>query len=200
MKTPMTPNKTSKPNSSINKVKKPVRDKEPRKGRWLEDYAEFFTHRLIPVSEAFLERIGEELLRYAKTTNILRIDPFFREKGIASFTSRRWRDKYPVFRVFYEEALLILGERREHGALNFDYNHATMALSQRKYDYVYREAKDEEKALELAHKKELMQLSAQLSGENNNATGGNVKLVPVYMRDFSSLEAIEKNRITNKED
>lgn len=112
-----------------------VRDPISTRSPWIEDYQDFFTLRQKPVSEAFLERLAQELINYSKTTqDILRHEWFFTEKGIPPKTARAWAQKYPAFGLAYNTAKYIIGMRRENGSLRKHFDAATYFKSAQRYD------------------------------------------------------------------
>lgn len=102
---------------------------------WLEEYKEYFTHRMQPVTAAFLERIATELILYAETTeDLLRVDAFFLKKRISLKTVDGWRDRYPEFKTAYNLARRLIAMRKEAKYLNSAIVMSTMGRDDDEYD------------------------------------------------------------------
>ncbi len=128
---------SKKVNANIRKLNKTIllRDPIASKSPWLEDYQDFFTGRLQPVNEGFLEHLGKELINFAETIEgPLRIEFFFISKRIPYQTGRDWARKYPIFERYYNTAKYILGMRREDGALRRNFSDKIYLQSAHRYD------------------------------------------------------------------
>lgn len=132
---------TSKPSiEEKNTTKKRVPKK--RTYQYLETYKDLLLMQDVPVSVLFLERLGEDLVLWAKKAKKnwkeedqdLKITPFFTERHIAESTYRGWRNKYPFFQERFLLAKQILGEARENGALRRKFDSATFLKSAPTYD------------------------------------------------------------------
>lgn len=110
--------------------------------QYLETYKDLLLMQDVPVSVLFLERLGEDLVLWAKKAKKnwkeedqdLKITPFFTERHIAESTYRGWRNKYPFFQERFLLAKQILGEARENGALRRKFDSATFLKSAPTYD------------------------------------------------------------------
>ena len=93
--------KNPKPITKSKKAtKKQERDKETKK-IWLEDYLDCFTFKLQPVTEKFLDRLGQELVHWAyNNEDALTLSQFYNSKGIPHDTFAKWY-KHPRFRIFF---------------------------------------------------------------------------------------------------
>lgn len=131
--------KLIKKNEDMSKQNNPERDREDYRCAWIEDYPNFFTGKIHPINEAFLEHLGKELVEYSKVTPILNLEYFFLEKGMQPATASRWSKKFPVFGVLYNAAKGYLGIRREHGALTKELSEKMVLHSQHRYDDSFRE-------------------------------------------------------------
>ena len=115
------------------------RDMELPRCIWLEDYPNFFSGKLVPVNEGFLEFLGKELIEYSKKSLVLNLEMFFLDKGMEPATASRWAKKYPIFGVYYNAAKMYLGIRREHGALTKELSEKMVLHSIHRYLPEYRE-------------------------------------------------------------
>lgn len=117
------------------KAKPTERDAFSNKSAWMEDYQDFFAFKQQPINEAFLERLGQELIIFAEThKGILRHEWFFTSKRIPLETVRRWVLKYPNFGNAFNTAKYIIGMRREDGALKKEFNEKIYLQSAQRYD------------------------------------------------------------------
>lgn len=110
------------------------RDQETTTSPWLEDYRDFFEHKLRPVTHAFLDHLGQELLLYAQKSSSLSLEMFFINKYIQPKSGKRWADSYPNFNDSYQMAKMILGDRRERGALTKEFSEKIVLHSLHRYN------------------------------------------------------------------
>jgi hypothetical protein len=116
--------KNSNNNTGSNKQSKVVKPKK----YVFDEYNEFFSGRLIPVSEAFVEKIAQELVIWAHSNDdALILSEFYLSRGIAPKVFHRWMEKFPVVKEAHDTALEIIGNRREKGGLNYKL-HAGMVM------------------------------------------------------------------------
>lgn len=127
-------------NTQIKKEQsKVVRDQEAPKSPWLEDY-EDFSGRLQPVSKHTLDKIACDLIDYVENTDgILRYEWFFTSRKIYPFTARRWAAKYEQFGKITKVAKLILGMRREDGAMRKNFDAGIISATMPLYDDSWKE-------------------------------------------------------------
>lgn len=86
----------------------------------LEEYYNYDSMRLVPITVGTLERLIENGKKWAKETdNAFTLSQWRTLNGIHESTWERWEDKHPFFREGTEYILGILGDRREIGLLNF---------------------------------------------------------------------------------
>ena len=159
-------------------VKKVKRDLDRKTSPWMEDYQDFFTFRMQPVNEGFLDRLANELIEYAEKTEVLRLEWFFTSKRIDPSTGRVWANKYPKFGNAYKIAKQIIGMRREDGALKKKYDAATIAHAQCHYDETWRE---------------VAQFKAKLAADETGISG--IKIVTVGIPSFGSSDMVPEKKI-----
>lgn len=123
--------KTHKPNTENDNVTKV---KTGYGGVW-DEYLNAITFRKIPVSEAFVQKMGTELVQWAMNDKkAYKLSQFFAEKGINRSTIHRWMDKHPDFKDAYEHAKEIIGNRREVGALERKLDATIVKATMHRYD------------------------------------------------------------------
>jgi hypothetical protein len=133
--------KTSNPN--IESEKKVKVDKvKKRQYRYLDTYKDLLTMQDIPVSELFLDRLGEDLLLWAKQETSLNLGDFFNAKHIYPTTYARWRKVHPFFDERVHLAKFMLGVRRERGAILKKYDSGIIRESMPMYDPEWKELKE----------------------------------------------------------
>jgi hypothetical protein len=201
--------KNSKPSMDPALVKKAARAPGKENLPWIEDYQDFFTYRMQPISEGFLEKLGNELIVFAETEEkVLRLEWFFTKKRINPATGWRWAKKYEKFGEAYKLAKTILGMRREAGAMHFDYNHATISQAQRYYDETWISADEikaslelkfelERKEIEHKHRKELMELAHKIEQGNVNSDGK--AIFNITLMDYPSSGMVPTKKTKEKE-
>jgi len=112
--------KKKTPHNSTKKKTPPkvVRDKDSPKSPWLEDYLDCFTFKMSPVTQKFLDRVSNELITWAKTDpDAFKISQFYLDKGFQMKTYYDWVKKYPIMKTAHSQALELIGNRREIGAM-----------------------------------------------------------------------------------
>lgn len=110
----------SKKEVSVN----PNKDDKKRKMGWYEEYRCMNTGNLKLAGKLLVERLGTELLKWAKEDDdALRICSFFADKGISLATYQNWMKKDDEFREKYEHALRYIGRRREKYGMQKKHNY-----------------------------------------------------------------------------
>lgn len=143
VKKPINKEKISKKvNSNIATLNKANSSQYPKKSDipWEEDYKELLTGDLKPLNRGFLERLGAELIEYARTTEgPLRVEWFFISKRIPYSTARYWAETRDYFKDAYQTAKYILGMRREDGAIRKLFDKDSVFRSLHLYDPEFKE-------------------------------------------------------------
>lgn len=127
----MTQQKKSKKTPSLKETPsiKSTPDVKPVKKtgyRYFDEYKDFFTHRKIPVSHAFIDKLAEDLINWANNDESAIIaEKFWYLKGIAPNLAQVWRKKHPALKAAYEIAKKRIGIRREEGSLLKKFDNAT---------------------------------------------------------------------------
>ena len=112
-------------------------NKSEKKGPkyWMEEYTNLYTQRKHPISILFIERIAEELVLWAKNDkNAFKLSQFYLDKGIPHSTFHYLLGKHKTLKEAYESARLIIGNRREIGAIKNNYNVNMISSRQHAYD------------------------------------------------------------------
>lgn len=165
--------KTTKPSTKIKKQTK-TRDKSSKESPWIEDYLDCFSMKIKPVTEAFLERLGQELIQWAeREEKQYKIAPFFDKRRIGWSTYDRWAKEHPKFGAAYNLAKSILGTRREYGALERKLDAGTVIQMMPHYDQEWKQMV-----------KERNEMKAQA---NEKASGGTQFVI---MEKFGSSELV----------
>lgn len=116
-----------------NEVKK--KKAKPKMAEYANHYPDFFLFNDRPVSKEFLQRLGSDLIEFAKTTEeVFRIDWFFMSKQIRSATLHLWRTNHPEFEELYVMAKAIMGMRREQKGLERKFDPNLVALTMPMHD------------------------------------------------------------------
>ena len=123
----------------VKKTAEPKRELDRKTSPWLEEYKDFFTNRMHPVTEAFLERISCELLEWAHNNpDAIRVEQFFLKKNIPLRTVGRWVDTYPNLKEAYDSADLVIAFRREEGAMRKGWNAQIVSKTMGMFDPRYK--------------------------------------------------------------
>lgn len=125
---------TTNPNSSL---KSDTKSNTKRPYKYFDEYSDLYTGRLVPVPETFLERLGQELLRWSEEEGKdyqLKITQFLRKKGIPRKTYYQWIERSPILKNYHEEALQALGDKRESKAFNGEGNVPITMFTMPHYD------------------------------------------------------------------
>lgn len=128
---------TKNNNPTADTKNKPIvaRDRDSPTCKWLEEYRDCFDGRIQPVTQMFLDRISEQVIQYAKTTeDVMRVNYFFAMKHIPLDTVGNWRKKYDDFATSYNLAKAILAMRKENKFLNSAIVMGTMGRDDDEYD------------------------------------------------------------------
>lgn len=100
-----------------------------------DQYIDFGSFKEKPVSEAFIEHLGQELVEWAiQDEDALKITQFFTKKRIYSSDIARWRERSKKFDGAYRFALTVIGDRRELGALRKKLDGGMVSATMSLYD------------------------------------------------------------------
>jgi len=135
--------KQKKTNSST-KSKKPakrLRGVESKESVWLEDYLDCFSFKMKPITQAFVHRISQELVAWAENDDIgaLKVSSFYLKKGISYETWSQWRKKYKEIDHAHKYSTMVIGNRREEGAIRKKFDAGTVNYTMPMYDPEWKE-------------------------------------------------------------
>lgn len=83
-----------------------------------DEYHDMFSFRLKPVSDAYIDSVAEELVKWALSdTDALVLQEFYIKKGMNSNDMKRWCGRNENLLHAHKFSLMILGVRREKGGL-----------------------------------------------------------------------------------
>lgn len=101
----------------------------------LDEYYNFNTFRLMPVSQSTLERLRDNAIKWAvEDKDALKIKQFLILNGITPATWTRWKDKYPEIKEAHEIMLTAIGNRREVGLITRKFEPGSTMKSMVIYD------------------------------------------------------------------
>jgi len=108
--------------------------------KWLEDYPELYTNRLSPISEAFMDRLAQDLIKWVEgDQKALMIREFIALKRLDQVSYNGWVKKYDFLGRAHAYAKLILGIRREKGIINRTLEPTWTAFMMPNYDQDWKE-------------------------------------------------------------
>jgi hypothetical protein len=85
--------------------------------KWLDEYKNPLEMKSVAISNETLERMAEDLVKWAIETDAIVISKFFLYKGISWQSFYRWIAQCDYLGQAYELAKGIIGVRREEGAI-----------------------------------------------------------------------------------
>lgn len=164
----------SKDTNPIKSVKSRASSDTMRNSKWLEDYKDLITFKMYPVTDAMLERLADELTKWALKEDSLTVSSFCRIKGITKKTLYRWKDRCADLDAAYNFALEQFAERREVGGLTRKFDPTFAFNSLPMYDSEW---------------KAFVEWKANLRKENEND-----KKIVVELSNISSKLSISHNQ------
>lgn len=133
---------------------------------YAEYYDDMFTLRQTPVSKDYLLKFALEWVNWAMTDeDALKLTQFYVLKGIHNFSVERWMKRCPELQRAHDWALMIIGNRREIGAIKKIYDSAMIRTTMCMYDTQW---------------KELEEWRARLSEKIASAGGVRVVEIPAF--------------------
>ena len=141
----------------------------------IDHYPDLFFLQSKPVNEAFIQRVAERMIEWAKKPTSYRITQFFNEEGIPSTYIYRWMEIHPNLKLAHEYAFSMIADRREIGALEKRLDGVTMREMQPIWDPVY---------------KSLLEWKSKLAKQEQMQ--GNVQVI---IQKFPELEQDEGKRL-----
>jgi len=101
----------------------------PNKACNYEDYLDMFSFKRKPVPLAFLLEIAQKVIKWAQEEESLKMDQFLIKYGIEQSDMDRWRDRCPELKDAWKFAKMIIGTRRELGALTGKLDRSIVAFT-----------------------------------------------------------------------
>lgn len=102
--------------------------------KYLDIYPDLWSMESRGASQEFVDRLGQDLLAWAKEKDSLLLNDFFTERFISAPNYKRWADRDPMFKARLEMAKLMIGSRREKGALQRKFDASVVLRSACLYD------------------------------------------------------------------
>lgn len=121
--------------TAVKKVENSTVIQENTKSCQWFDYPCILTGELRPMNKNGIDRLCQEVTKWAYSdTKALRISQFYHRIGIPGRTWRDWCSRFPELKQAHDTAKEIIGERREIGALNHEFNTQVVAYTMPFYD------------------------------------------------------------------
>lgn len=114
--------KVAKTTNTNKLVDKPPKDVSKTPYKVSDYYYDAYSWKKIPISEAYLERVAEELSKWSDFEEALTLTQFFTYMKINSTDFYRWLERSTTLRLSYKNAMEKLVSRREVGAINKKYD------------------------------------------------------------------------------
>jgi hypothetical protein len=126
---------TKKSKVVLDKTPQPTTEAPAKPKYMYDEYYDYFTFKMRPVSDQWIDALAHELLDWATTNdNAFKITQFYHMKGIGSDDIKRWRERNKNLDVAYVRALEMLGNRREIGAIKGKLKEGIVLSSMPMYD------------------------------------------------------------------
>lgn len=110
---------------------------------WNEEYFDLFTLRVKPVSDAFIEKVAEGLIKWADLKSSFRISDFYMDRGMDNDDFYRWIKRNKNMKRAHKYAMSRIGSRREKGAMFNELNVTMVTKTLGHYCEIYE--KEEQK-------------------------------------------------------
>ena len=99
-----------------------------------DEYLDMISFETAIFSSTTALKWAKEIRDYAMKPDSFKVEDFFYEKGVHPEDIRRLRKNYEVLDKAFTYAKVIIGSRREKGAIKNDYNYGMIASSMSMYD------------------------------------------------------------------
>jgi hypothetical protein len=101
----------------------------------LEEYYNYDSQRLTPITQGTLERLMGNGVKWARTIeDAIKLSQFMDLNGIPKYTWQRWQDKYEIVANGTKHILMILGNKRELGLLTRKFDPGSTTFTMPHYD------------------------------------------------------------------
>jgi hypothetical protein len=145
-------------------------DEKKTKFRY-DEYSNMRTWKMTPISNATKDALAAELYDWAlNDENAFKLSQFYTERGISYNDFSRWLTQHERLKQAHDAAKILIGNRREIGALKNKLNAGVVVPSMPKYDKDWKD---------LAEWRASMKAEAQSDGNNT---------VKVVIENFNEKE------------
>lgn len=108
--------------------------------KWAGQYKDFFHQKMVPISEAFIDRLSQDLATWAiNDDEAYKITQFILKKGIPPDTFYDWINQFPVLNAANKIAVEAIGNRREMGGLKKQLDSSIVQFTMPSYDKNWKE-------------------------------------------------------------
>lgn len=128
-------------------TKSNARQGKAKRPTFLGEYNSMKMGRRMPVTQAFLDLLAEQLIEYANKDNSISMGEFYRQTGILKSTFLQFVEQSPRLSDAYVHALEIMGFRRDDGTVMKKYDSYAVWKMQYRYGSDWREAGEYHAAL-----------------------------------------------------
>lgn len=132
----------------------------PEKVRVVDVYQDLYFNKEMPVNEAFIDRLAQEMIDFAELETTIRPSQFWISKRLHNQNIYRWKEKWPQLERAYAHLLSQCALRRDIGAVTKKFDGNYVDKTQAMYDPEY---------------KKFLEWKASLADREN--TLGNIKVV-----------------------
>jgi hypothetical protein len=125
---------------TISKAKKNSIESSKVAKKTFFDYLDTFTFKMKPISEDSLDKLAEELVRWAvNDDDALKLSQFYIKHGFYDSDFYNWCARNKNLEIAHKTAMIAIGNRREIGAIKRKYDSGTINTSMSIYDKQWKE-------------------------------------------------------------
>lgn len=111
-----------------------------------DDYRDLLSNEMKPCSPLFLELLAEDMVKWSDQPDALKLTQFFQSRHIDMCNLYRdrekqngWLDKSEYLKEAHRYVMMVLGTRREIGALKREYDSGMVRTTMPHYDNIWKE-------------------------------------------------------------
>lgn len=105
----------------------------------LDLYPDLVFNREMPVTEAFIDRLAQDMIEFAEKEDTLTKWKFIRHKKIAKSNIQRWCKNFPQLQRAWDHMVDCIASRREEGAIMRKYDGGFVREFHAMYDQEYKD-------------------------------------------------------------
>lgn len=112
---------------------------DSKSAKVVDFYPDLFFMKQMPVSEAFIDRLAQEMIEFAEKKDTIRPSQFWLSKRMNSTYITRWKEKWPQLQMAYDFLVASCAMRRDVGAATRKLDGSYIKDTQVLYDKEWRD-------------------------------------------------------------